>query len=114
MLTEGGEGESPFPDDPPAPHSRKEAMSETLNIDLTELTLGDMEEVESIIEAPWSEVFTTDGRVSGTRAFIALAYVFKRKTEPDFTLEDARAIKLDDLNLGSEAPDPTDAAGSNA
>lgn len=85
-------------------------MSDTITIDVDDLTFGEMEAVEGVLGKPFSEAFGSGG-VSATAA-VALIYVVKRRDNPDFTIDDARALKLSSLEFGAE-PDPTNGSGSS-
>lgn len=73
-----------------------------LVFDLEDLTIGEIEEVEDLLDSPISEAFG-EGKRQG-KALRAIAYVVNRRTNPDFTWEDAGALKL---NLKSDGADPT-------
>lgn len=82
--------------------------TESITINPDDLTLGEVEAIEEVVGKPFSEAFA--GAVSA-KAAIALVYVVKRRDNPDFTLDDARAYKIADLELGAGA-DPTNGSGS--
>lgn len=83
-------------------------MSETIKIDPDDFTLGEVAELEAIIGKPLGDIFT-GGAVSAQSA-IGLVYIAKRRQDPTFTLEDAKAVRVVDLEVAR--PDPTDAASS--
>lgn len=61
-------------------------------LDLPSMTLGELEVVEEIagLDGVKSMMF---GPMT-PKALIAAAYVVKRRDHPDFTIEDARAVKV--------------------
>lgn len=83
-------------------------MSDTITIDPDDLTLGEVETIEDIVGKPFSQVFSNGG--VSAKAAVALVYVVKRRANPDFTLEEARAYKISDLDFGAGA-DPTNGSG---
>lgn len=68
---------------------------ETLNLNLDSLTIDEMETMEEITGAPFDEAFGA-GKPKA-KVLRALAFIIKRREDPDFTLEDAGklAIRLD-------------------
>jgi hypothetical protein len=93
-------------------------MPDTLTIDLDalveNLTLGEVEAIESITGLPVSHAIRKGG-MTGTTV-LALAYVLERRKDPTYTLEQARSIRFADVDLADAVnngmpPDPTPAAG---
>ena len=80
-------------------------------IDVNELTIGDIEELETLVGKPFGEIFA-DGNLSA-KAMAAIVYVVKRRDEPGFTLDDARTMKLGEIEFDVE-PDPTKPGGSSS
>lgn len=78
-----------------------------LEIDLEDLTVGEIEIIEDVIGGPIDRAFL-EGAPKG-KALRALGYVVRRRTNPEFTLEDAGNLKIR-LAETPEA-DPTSAAG---
>lgn len=95
-------------------------MAETMDIELNpdELTLGDLEDFEDYVGKPLDEavkpkpvyddegkrLFDEKGRpVSETRVpskvLVCLVWIVKRKTEPAFTVADARNVRVTSLVL---------------
>ncbi len=71
----------------------------------TDLTLGDLAEIEEITGMPYINMF--DNAVTNAKLKQAVIYVLKKKEDPKFTFKDAGNIKaseFEDLFLGSEAP----------
>lgn len=77
---------------------------ETIVLNLDDMELGELEQIEEIAGPEASQLMMA-GRMTA-KALIAVAFVVKRRDNPDFTLEDARAIKVTAL----KQPDD-DAAG---
>lgn len=65
---------------------------EVLEFDVNSLTLGEVEEMEEIVGG---EVMRQlgDGAPS-VKTLVALVYVMKRRTNPDYSLDDARKMKV--------------------
>ena len=96
----------------------------TINFDEDDLTLGDMEDFETVVGQTLLEairphpVMGADGRperdedgrpiseVNVTaKALKALVWITLRRDNPEFTLDDARNIKVGALNLGGDVED---------
>lgn len=77
--------------------------AEYLDINLDDLTIAEIETMEDVIGGPIDEAFK-EGRPRG-KALRALGYVIKRRTNPEFTLEDAG-----NLHIRMNDTDPTTAA----
>lgn len=80
-------------------------------VNLNDLTIGDLEDFEDIVGVAFEDAQA--GRFRSIKAVKALVFLTMRRTNPDFTIEDARKFKITDLNLGDEV-DPTGAAGSSS
>jgi hypothetical protein len=88
-------------------------MADVLKIDPEDLTIGDLEDFEDIVGMSFDDAMAPgpDGKPKvTTKALKALVFLSKRREDPTFTLDDARAIKVSELQVGSEE-DPTAAAG---
>lgn len=89
-----------------------------LNLNIDDLTLGDLEDFEDFVGVPIDEVikpvpvfdtngdrvFDAKGRPESTmkvptKAVICLVWLVKRKTSPDFTVADARNVRVTSLVL---------------
>jgi len=70
-----------------------------IKLDTAQLTIGDVEDIEEICGASFSELNLE--KPSGKLAK-AIVYVIQRKNDPTFTLEDARNVKIDDLEITVE------------
>ena len=76
-----------------------------MDININDLTLGDLEEIEDVAGKPASALF--DGGMSA-KTMQAVVYVLKRRGDPEFTIEDAKRIKV--TEFGATDVPPTDAA----
>lgn len=71
-------------------------MAIAINANLLEdLTLGDIEDFEAAGGVPMTAL--ADGGQLPFKAVIALVWVIRRQQEPDFTLEDARRLRMAEL-----------------
>lgn len=77
---------------------------EKLTIDFDDLTFEELEELEDILDKPFDEFF--DGKRSA-KVMRGLAFIAKRRQDPEFTWEDAKSLRVRDAKGAS---DPT-AAG---
>lgn len=77
-------------------------------IDANSITLGELEHIEDITGR---NVVAELGRGQpSARTMTALLYVFKKRTDPSFTLEEARLMNVQSFRV--EAPnDPKETAG---
>jgi hypothetical protein len=76
--------------------------NDALTIDLNDLTIEEIEIIEDIVDAPF-DALSKPGAKKG-RFLRALAYVSRRRTDPDFTLEDAGRLKV---SLAEDSADPS-------
>lgn len=72
---------------------------ERIRVDLAELTLRELSDVGAIL-APTSLVDAIQGPQMAD-ALAALAYVRRRRDDPTFTLEDAFALRMGDIELAN-------------
>ena len=79
---------------------------ETFNIDINDLTIAEVGEIEDLTGMPL-DALGQDDKPKG-RMLQALAYITKKKENPEFTFEDAGKLKI---TTASSKPDPTDDAG---
>lgn len=77
---------------------------DTLDIDLTDLKVREIEELEEITGLPFDECFVTGGMKGKT--IRALGYIVKKRDNPDFTLEEAGELRI----VLTSNEDPTTAA----
>lgn len=78
-------------------------MSEFISIDIDELTISEIETVEDIIDASIESVAKPGSRKG--KFLRALAFVVKRRENPDFTIEQAGELKI--RMESPSKPDPT-------
>lgn len=71
-------------------------------LDLDDLTFGEAEEMERIMNRPMGEIFAT-AWVTSAAFSVAVAYIAKRRVEPLTTLESIRAMTGDELDVQDEA-----------
>jgi hypothetical protein len=64
-------------------------------MDIDTLTLGDIEDIENYAGLSFSDIGEDKPGVSKLRT--ALVWVLKRKSNPDFTIDDARNMTPDEL-----------------
>ena len=76
---------------------------DTLDIDINDLTIAEVVEIEELTGLPFDAM--GDSSKPKGKMLQALAFISKRRTNPDFTWEDAGALKID---LANTEPDPTD------
>lgn len=80
---------------------------DTIVFDLDSMTLGELDAIEDIIGTDAAEALMA-GRVSA-KALIAVAYVVKRRDHPEFTIEDAKALRV----MALQQPDPAKKGNGN-
>lgn len=71
-----------------------------IRVNPSDLTLGDMADLEEHVGIPGSEIFSqlSEGDWSA-KMFEGLVLVTARRDNPDFTIEDARNVRLADLEM---------------
>ena len=95
------------PTAPPTPAPQAELPPIELNFDLDDLDLG---ETADLAEALGLNLDELDRLSTPTpRMLPALVWIVKRRTDPAFTYEDARKIKLRQLSSPASAPAPAPA-----
>lgn len=77
----------------------------SITIDVNDLELG---EVEFFEEESGLTLGDLQSGVMTTKAIVALVCVIKRRDNPDFSMDDARKVKLSEFNLEA---DPTTGEG---
>jgi len=80
-------------------------LTDVLNVDINELTIAEVVEIEERTGLPLDALGQAD-KPKG-KMLQALAYIVKRRDDPEFTWEMAGALKI---NTTSEKIDPTDGA----
>ena len=76
---------------------------DTLNLDINDLTIGEIVEIEALTGQPLDALGQPD-KPKGLM-LQALAFISKRRDDPSFTFEQAGALKI---NTTSSKSDPTD------
>lgn len=73
-----------------------------MNVD--DLTLGEVEEVEQYAGVPLASL--ADDAAPKGKLMVSLAWILKRKTDPNFTLQQAKMLTSKELNdlLGADDP----------
>ena len=79
-------------------------------LDVDQLTIGDIEDIEEICGKSFEEL---DFERPSARLLKAIVYVNGRKTNPSFTLEDAREVRLSEVTLKEQEQDPTKGVGDS-
>jgi hypothetical protein len=72
-----------------------------LAVNLDDLTIGDVEDIEEITGMSVQDINWEKPPMKVLRAMV---FVSERKSNPDFTLDDARRVKVSELG---QAPNPT-------
>jgi hypothetical protein len=98
----------------PAREASKEPKESTapdaISVDLGALTLGDIEDVEEAAGLSFSAIVEQLGgeRLPPARVLTALVWVFRRKENPDYTLDEARHLKLSEVRISGGSGDVTE------
>ena len=74
-------------------------------MDFDDITLGEIAEIEDYAQLPFSAI--AEDRVGVIKLRIALAWIIKRRTQPDFTIQDAEKLTTTDMNSLFESDDTT-------
>ncbi|WP_367140437.1 MULTISPECIES: hypothetical protein [Streptomyces] len=80
-------------------------LGELLSMDLNRLSIDEIDIIEEITDAPLDDL-----RKPGQRRgpmLRAMAVVVKRRTDPNFSIEDAGRLSLE-FKQGKATPDPTE------
>ena len=80
-------------------------VEDIFNVDVSDLTIAEVVEIEDRTGLPLDALGQAD-KPKG-RMLQALAFIVKRRENPDYTWEEAGALKI---NTTSEKIDPTDGA----
>ncbi|TXH55731.1 MAG: hypothetical protein E6Q97_08205 [Desulfurellales bacterium] len=75
--------------------------SETLTLDPNELTLGEGEEFEELTGVTVASI--KPGAALPVKALTVLVYLIRRRTDPSYSLEDARKVRFAELPQGPKA-----------
>lgn len=90
-----------------------------LRLSVDDITVGDMEDIEEIAGKSFAEIVdalrapTTDGGIVNMpiKVLKAIVFVVYRRGNPEFTIDDARKVKVSELELVMAEPDPTEPPG---
>jgi hypothetical protein len=74
-------------------------------MDFEDITLGEIAEIEDYAQLPFSAI--AEDRVGVIKLRIALAWIIKRRTQQDFTIEDAEKLTTTDMNSLFESDETT-------
>jgi hypothetical protein len=74
-------------------------------MDFDDITLGEIAEIEDYAKLPFAEI--GEEKLGVIKLRIGLAWVIKRRTQPDFKLSDAEKLTPSDLNALFEGDDDT-------
>lgn len=83
---------------------KKVNQPEVIEIDIDDFEIGEIEDFEALSGVSFDEVLA--GKKS-TQMLKFLVWIVKRRTNPNFTLEDARKIKMGEFNMapsGDQSP----------
>lgn len=75
---------------------------ETIEFNLEDLTMGELVELEEVAGLEHVQMLMK-GQASA-KALLAIAYLMKRRDDPNFTVEDARELKLSSIKPKGETP----------
>ena len=64
-------------------------------MDFEDITLGEIAEIEDYAKMPFSEI--AEEKIGVIKLRIALAWVIKRRTNPDFTIAEAEKLTPNDF-----------------
>jgi hypothetical protein len=64
-------------------------------MDFEDITLGEIAEIEDYAQLPFSQV--GDEKIGVIKLRIALAWIIKRRTNPDFTIAEAEKLTPNDF-----------------
>lgn len=84
-----------------------------INIDMSDITLDEMAEIEEATGSAWRNI---DWENLGTKELKLVGWIFGRRDDPDFTLEDAGKLRIRNFvrpaEVAAEA-DPTPLHSAN-
>jgi hypothetical protein len=64
-------------------------------MDFEDITLGEIAEIEDYAQLPFSDI--AEERIGVIKLRIALAWIIKRRTNPDFTIAEAEKLTPNDF-----------------
>ena len=74
-----------------------------ITVDMNTATLGEIEQFESDAGMGWDEFI--DGK-SGVRTTMALICLQERRKNPDYSMSDARLVRVSDIDTDEAVADP--------
>ncbi len=80
-----------------------------VEIDLNDFTLGEVEDIEQVAGVYFRDLFKSD---KSGRGLAACLWVVRRRTNPEYTLDEAKREKLRDVSLVFNESDPTGGGAS--
>jgi hypothetical protein len=90
--------------------SRFELDGEVLEIDVADLTFGEIEYAETYFDAPFDDIDWNSGR-----GLLVIAFLAKKRKDPETTMADLRDVRLNQLKqVKKSRPKKADAAPSGA
>ena len=72
-----------------------------ITLDVQELTIGDIEDLEELCGVAFEKI---DWKNPGGKLMKAIVFIAGRRENPDFTIEDARNVKLGEIKVNEENP----------
>ncbi|MFE9026229.1 hypothetical protein ACFYOA_08195 [Streptomyces iakyrus] len=81
----------------------RKAPNDVLSLSMDSLTIGEIIEIEEILDGPL-DAMAKAGAKKG-KLILAMAYVVKKRDNPEFTVKDAENLKIE--FKGKAKPDPT-------
>lgn len=73
-------------------------VAKEVQFDINELTLAEVEELEDLLDCPIDKAFSANGKKA--KALRAIVWLQSRRTNPDFTWDEAGQVKMTEVNLG--------------
>lgn len=85
-----------------------------IKIDFSAFSLGEIEEFEGAGGITFEKAVESadTNKMLPTKALIAAVWITQRRDDPNYTLDDARSVKLTDFSEPEPPNPPTDAGGS--
>ena len=80
---------------------------EKILFDVDSMTLADLEKLEEAADAPVSAIIQSlTGGPLTARMIAAIVWMSRQKTNPAFTLEEARSLKIGEIQFASKESEP--------
>jgi hypothetical protein len=76
-------------------------------IDFEDLTVGEIEDLEDLLGVPLTQLKNAKGTTS------ALIYIFMRRDNPEYTIEDAKKERLSNFDFAGVDVNPTEPVGGD-